>query len=243
VSNNKNQPSDYKLLRQFRSIFDGVKYRHRQSNLGDKVASYLYEDLVDLGRSKKLIDRVSTQDRVLNTANRAVGKAARRGDGTFGERVPTIVAVAVPDYSVAFGEVATIEIGTEVKILAKAMIKQIDRVCTDMLNQVKEFRKHGGNPISVGIVGINRADSYTGYEGRKRWPTDGKRYKHPFQEAADAESRLIARVGSSFDEFLILKFKATNTPPYPFKWVDEKETQNLYAASLVRISREYDARF
>lgn len=28
------------------------------------------------------------------------------------------------------------------------------------------------------------------YEGRRRFPTDGKKYKHPIQEAADAEARL-----------------------------------------------------
>jgi hypothetical protein len=41
----------YALLRTFRSLFDGKPYRHRISNLGDLVASHLYEDLVALGKS------------------------------------------------------------------------------------------------------------------------------------------------------------------------------------------------
>ena len=233
----------YKLLDQFHALFEGVEYRHRRSNLGDQVASYLYEDLFDLGRSPKFVTAVSSQRRVLNRKNKAVGKDSRRGDGTFGEALPHIVAVTVPDHAVALGEVATIEIGAEVKILAKAMIKQIDRVCTDMLNQVSEFRKHGGNPISVGIVGVNSAQIYTSFEGDRAWPTDGKKHKHPAQEASAAEQRLLSRVSKVFDELIILRFRASNTPPYKFEWVNRAQTDNVYGAALVRISREYEARF
>src|SRR5258708_10182536 len=107
----------------------------------------------------------------------------------FGERVPTAAVDLPPGLHVAVGEVATIEIGAEVKVLAKAMIKQIDRVGTDMKNQVDEFKKHGGNPICVGIVGINRSTMYTSYEKSAVWPTSGKAYKHPIQEADEAEQR------------------------------------------------------
>ena len=233
----------YKLLEEFRKLFDGNKYKHRDSTLGDHVASFLFEDLYDLGRSVKFVSAVSSQDRVINKKNMAVGKKSRRGDGTFGVKVPHIIAVTIPDHSVALGEVATIEIGAEVKILAKAMIKQIDRVCTDMVNQVSEFKKHGGNPVCVGIVGINRAKSYTGYEGTKRWPTNGKTHKHPYQEADEAEKRLVARVQAHFDDFILVRFSATNTRPYDFSWVNESQTENEYAAALVRISSEDESRF
>jgi len=233
----------YKLLEEFRELFAGKKYEHRISTHGDRIASFLYEDLFDLGRSPKIVAAVSSQSRVLNTANVAVGKKARRGDGTFGERVPHIVAVAVPDFSVALGEVATIEIGTEVKILAKAMRKQLDRVCTDLFNQVSEFKRHGGNPICVGIVGVNSSQSYTGYEGTRRFKTDGKANRHPFQEADKVARDLVDRVASKFDEFLILRFKAENIRPYKFFWVDQSETEKLYASALVRISRAYETRF
>jgi hypothetical protein len=234
----------YKLLEQFRKLFEGVRYRHRKSNLGDQVASFLYEDLYDLGRSQKFVAAVSSKSRVLNRKNQPVGSGARRGDGTFGELLPHIIAVTIPDHTVAMGEVATVEIGAEVKVLAKAMIKQLDRVGTDIINQLKEFKSHRGNPICVGIVGINRAPRYTSYEGRKAWKTTGKgSHKHPIQEAQSAEDRLRQRVATSFDEFIVLRFIAENVPPYRFAWVNYEQTENQYGAALVRISREYEQRF
>ena len=233
----------YKLLEEFRKLFDGTKYNHRNSTLGDHVASFLFEDLYDLERSPKFRSAVLSQDRVLNRKNTAIGRKARRGDGTFGVKLPHIVAITIPDHTVALGEIATIEIGAEVKILAKAMIKQIDRVCTDIINQVSEFKKQGGKPICVGIVGINSAKRYTSYEGDRPWPTDGKKHKHPAQEADKAEKRLVSRVHSHFDEFVTLRFRATNMRPYDFSWANRVQTENEYAAALVRISREYEARF
>ena len=233
----------YALLRTFRSLFEGQRYRHRDASLGDLVASQLYEDLVALNKSQKLIHRVKHHERVVNLRNVLIGKPSRRGDGTFGELVPAAVAVTEQGLLVARGPVATIEIGAETKILAKAMIKQIDRVIGDLVKQVTHFRSGGGNPICVGIVGINFADQYVSFEGRKRWPTDGKRYKHPIQEAAEAEQRLLAKACSAFDEFQILRFKATNTKPFPFDWVDLAKTELEYSALLTRVSREYDTRF
>lgn len=233
----------YKLLEGFRKLFDGTKYEHRVSTHGDYVASLLYEDLLDLGRSPKYVAAVSSRSRVLNTRNLATGKKTRRGDGTFGERVPHIVAVTVPNFSVARGEIATIEIGTEVKILAKAMRKQLDRVCTDLANQASEFSKHGGKPICVGIVGVNYAPSYTSYEGRRPYKTGGKQGPHPIHEASGAERDLVDRVGKKFDELVILRFSACNQRPFDFAWMNAATTESLYAAALVRISREYESRF
>jgi len=123
------------------------------------------------------------------------------------------------------------------------MIKQIDRVIGDLVRQTEEFKKRGGNPICVGIVGVNSSEIYTSYEGERAFSTDGRRYKHPLQEARDAAARLEQRAQPSFDEFLILKFVATNTPPHPFSWVDEQKTVLEYSALLTRVSREYDRRF
>jgi hypothetical protein len=92
-------------------------------------------------------------------------------------------------------------------------------------------------------VGINFSETYTSYEGERSYTTDGKRNKHPIQEAPTAEARLRAEVQSAFDEFLILKFLATNTAPYPFTWVDFNALNLEYNALLTRVSREYDARF
>jgi hypothetical protein len=92
-------------------------------------------------------------------------------------------------------------------------------------------------------VGLNFAPSYTSYEGNVQWPTDGHKHKHPIQEASEAERRLISRARPSFDEFQILRFKATNVSPFPFEWLDYPETAKEYGALLIRLSREYDRRF
>ena len=236
-------PSDFHLLRTFRGIFEGTLYKHRDSSLGDLVAIQLYEDLVALDKSERLVRRVQTHERVVNLANRAIGRPSRRGDGTFGELVPTAVAITEAGLLVARGEIANIEIGAETKILAKAMIKQIDRVIGDLIRQVEEFKRTGGNPICVGVVGVNFAPNYTSHEGEREWPTDGKKHKHPIQEAAGAERRLISRAAAKFDEFQILRFRATNVAPFPFEWVDLDQTAKEYGALLIRVSREYDRRF
>lgn len=236
-------PTNYALLNTFLKLFEGTAYLHRNSSLGDKVAGCLYEDLYQLNKSSKLRERIDARLRVLNVQNQTVGIARRRGDGTFGELVPAATAIVEEGLAVARGPVATIEIGVETKILAKAMIKQIDRVIGDLIRQTEEFKKRGGNPICVGVVGVNFSELYTSYEGKRSFLTDGSKYKHPSQEANAAISRLQQRAAPSFDEFQILKFTATNTPPHPFSWVDENQTILEYSALLTRVSRDYDRRF
>jgi hypothetical protein len=134
--------------------------------------------------------------------NRRRGIAARRGDGTFGELIPGESPILDPGFTVARGPVATVEIGIEVKVLLKAMIKQIDRVINDLRNQVFQFKRGGGNPICIAIVGINNAESTVGYEGDRPFPTSGKSgFLHPCQEAPEAERRLRAEAAGEFDEF------------------------------------------
>jgi hypothetical protein len=128
--------------------------------------------------------------------------------------------------------------------LAKAMIKQIDSVINDLRNQVVQFKRGGGRPICVAIVGINAADRTVGYEGDRPFPTTGRGgFLHPIQEAPEAERRLREQAAPEFDEFLVLRFKATNEPPYPFDWVNYNETRLDYAAALSRISARYQQRF
>lgn len=236
---------EYRLLKEFRGLFEGTKYEHRRSNLGDFVAMHLYEDLIAVNKSEHYVINVTRMSSVLNAQNRRKGVEARRGDGTFGELIPGEEPLVDPGYRVARGPVATVEIGVEVKILAKAMIKQIDRVRGDLLHQVAHFRQKAGSshPICVGIVGINHAEVTTSYEGDRSYRTDGGLYKHPIQEADQAHSRLKSWVESHYDEFVILKYRATNESPYPFEWVDEKDTVQTYGAALLRISNEYQRRF
>jgi hypothetical protein len=231
------------LLQRFQDLFEGRKYIHRNPALGDSVARCLPEDLFALARSTKLTERIAASSRVLNTQNLRRGIASRRGDGTFGELIPGVQPVHDTGFKVARGPVATIEIGAEVKILAKAMIKQIDRVMGDLVKQVEHFRRGNERPICVAIVGINHADHCCSYERDRTWPTDGKKHKHPIQEAADAERRIMAHVKPHYDELLILRYKTTNVAPYPFEWVSRKETELDYGAILTRISRQYDQRF
>lgn len=234
----------YRLLDEFRKLFDGKRYLHRISTLGDFVSMHLYEDLRGISRSKLLRKRIDEKNRLLNVQNLRRGIKARRGDGTFGESIPNAETIIDSGYAVARGPIATVEIGCEVKILAKAMIKQIDRVIGDLITQVGHFKRGSGTPICVGIVGINHATSYTSYEGDRAWPTDGTaKYRHPVQEASEAESRLLIQAKPSLDEFLILRFRASNREPYPFEWLDLAATELDYGAILTRIAREYDRRF
>ncbi len=233
----------YKLLQAFQSLFEGRKYEHRKSHLGDYVASFLFEDLLDLDRSAKLTNRIREGRSVVNAANRTTGVRARRGDGTFGEIVPDVKTIIVPGFSVRRGPVASLEVGAETKILAKAMIKQIDRVIGDLHRQVEQFKRSNPRAICVGVVGINWAAQYRSFEGTRKFLTDGRKYKHPIQEAADALDRLDRHARPVFDEFVVLSFRATNHPPYPFEWTQEAETKMPYGASLARISSSYEARF
>ncbi len=237
-------PPEYRLLAEFRRLFEGKLYNHRASNQGDFVAMHLYEDLIAINRSARLTDAVRRSERILNVQNKRRGVDARRGDGTFGEIIPGELAIADSGYVVARGPIATVEIGIEVKVLAKAMIKQIDRVINDLRNQVSQFRRGGGNPICVGIVGINQAAHTIGYEGDRSFPTTGRAgFLHPYQEAPAAERRLRAEAAQEFDEFLVLRFKAANAAPFPFEWADYKETRLDYAAALSRICARYQQRF
>jgi hypothetical protein len=80
---------EYRLLTEFRRLFENKIYKHRASNQGDFVAMHLYEDLVTISRSLKLNDAaINRKDSVLNVQNKRRGVAARRGDGTFGEIIP-----------------------------------------------------------------------------------------------------------------------------------------------------------
>lgn len=234
---------DYRLPAEFRRTFEGHEYRHRSSTRGDFIALQLFEDLLALERSPKLVRAIREHRSVANLKNRQQGIKGRRGDATFGEIIPGESPRIESGFGVARGPVATIEIGCEVKILAKAMIKQIDRVIGDLTKQVRQFRRGRGNPICIGIIGINSAPYTIGLEGDRSFRTDGKKHRHPYQEADQAEQRVVAEAASDFDEFLILRYRATNDPPYPFEWVDYGLTMRDYGAILTRVSIEFEKRF
>jgi hypothetical protein len=106
------------------------------------------------------VTRVANGLSVVNRENKAHGIIARRGDGSFGELIPHETPLPEPGYAVKRGPIATIEIGIEVKIISKAMIRQIHRVINDLKGQVQHFKAKKGRPISIGVVGVNRAQHY-----------------------------------------------------------------------------------
>src|SRR5580704_958063 len=109
------QQNEYRLLTEFRRLFEGKIYKHRSSNQGDFVAMHLYEDLVAVHRSSKFRDAVVARKHcVLNVQNRRHGVVARRGDGTLGEIIPGETATFDVGYRVGRGPIATVEIGVEV---------------------------------------------------------------------------------------------------------------------------------
>ena len=64
----------------FRNVFDGTRYKHRDSSIGDSIAIELYEDLHNLHKSSKLISRIENHERVINVQNVRQGVKARRGE-------------------------------------------------------------------------------------------------------------------------------------------------------------------
>lgn len=229
----------FRLLDAFRDTFQNRVYKHRVSTLGDRIACHLFDDLLDLNRSPKFVSRVASGHVVVNAGNRIKGKAGRRGDGTLGELVPGGQSSNDPDYLVQRGPIATMEIGSETKILATKMIAQIDRVLNDLEGQAHIFKGHSASAITLAMVGVNYADRYTGHEGARSFPAKVP----PSREAPEIVRRIEQRIPNHFDEVLILKFKATNRPPYPFEWLDEQETRLLYGSVLTRISHLYEQRF
>lgn len=92
-------------------------------------------------------------------------------------------------------------------------------------------------------VRVHHAERYVSYEKKRKFPTDGKTYRHPIQEATAAIARVIAGAKPFFDEMLFLPFIAVNVAPYAFSWQNLTQTRNDYAAVLLRISTEYEKRF
>ena len=237
------------MLDAFRALFEGDIYRHRSSGQGDLISRELYEDLYNIRRSSKFNSSVERLQRGLNVGNVRQGLSARRGDGTLGELIPGQSATQVSGSAIARGRVATLDIGVEVKILNKAMIKQINDRIAGLQSQAEYFAKgrdgrRRGNPITAAIIGLNCAEYTVGYEGDRSYRTDGSSNQpHPSQEVDEVERRLNAEVRPNFDEMVVLRYKATNEPPFAFTWVNENEARATYGASLVRIALEFEMRF
>jgi hypothetical protein len=229
----------YKLLTAFENVFTGGVYRHRSSTIGDGLAAYVYEDLVELSQSPTLLHRVKMNEVAVNTGNQVKGKKGRRGDGTFGRVVPGQLLAHESGFKVPRGPVANLEIGTEVKIGATKLIAQVDRVINDLRKQADIFTKHNPLALRLALIGVNSALTYTGHEKDRQYVAKTP----PAREAAEFARRIEALVAPHYHELLVLNFRATNNPPYGFEWVNLKEIEQLYGSILVRLSALYEHRF
>jgi len=231
---------DFKLLAKFEQTFREGPYLHRNSQLGNRIADYLFDDLYDLDQASQLHRDVDAGRVALNPKGVSPGLKARRGDGSFGPVVPGHTARPYPGHTISVAPTAEIDIGAEVKILAKAMIKQIDRVTSDLCGQAGHFKRKSPDAVPVGLVGLNMAESYISYEGDREYPTGGKLGPHPAHEAPEAERRLLMDAEPCYREFLVLPFRATNRPPFNFEWVHAKKIRDDYASILLRLLRSYE---
>lgn len=237
----------YRALSFFQRLFDGHAYLHRASTHGDKLALEVFEDLYALDRSAKFNRAIEEQVKGVSPKNVRIGIQARRADGLFGDLLPGSSQV-FSGFAIARGPIATIDIGIETKILHKSQRKQISDRIQGLEKQADYMstgsdRRQRGNPISVAVIGINRADYTVGYEGERQYKTDGSaRQPHPAAEAVEIERRIDHELRPVYDEIIILRYLARNEPPFRFDWFQAAKIEDEYAAALIRILAEYDRR-
>lgn len=228
----------FALLEAFRQTFAGGIYRHRDSTLGNRIARQLFEDLLSHRVSTRYTDHVVNQLGVVNRGGGVHGKAIRRNDSVFG-RPPAGVTIgpSPTGFNVPEGPIAEPRMACELKILAKAQQKQVDRVISDLSSFGRKMKALSENCINLAIVGVNYESDYVGYEGER-----------PFRDRlrsreAEIVTAKLGEVSKDYDEFLILPFKATNQPPFPFVWISPARVDLDYGAALTRVGERYEERF
>ena len=166
-------------------------------------------------------------------------KRIRRNDSFCGRPAAGEVDIrSIAGRLMSEGVIAEPHVGCEVKIVAKAQQKQIDRVLNDLRGFGVRMRSLHPRCVNVAVVGVNHESKYVSYEGKRR-------YRHPLgpNEALETVDR-IREIENDFDEVLVLSFKATNqSPSFPFEWMDGARTRRDYGAILTRIGSLYDERF
>jgi len=183
---------------------------------------------------------MSSQLEIVTLSGEIYGRKRVRRNDSFSGRPPAgELGIRKPkDYQVSEGVIAKPHIGCEVKILAKAQQKQIDRVINDLRGFGNRMRTLHARCINIAVVGVNHESEYVSYEGEREY-----RDRLRPREAKQTEER-VGEIQDAFDEVLILPFRATNeAPTFPFAWVDEAKTRRDYGAILTRIGSLYDERF
>lgn len=229
----------FRLLEMFRKTFAGTVYKHRDSTLGNKIGRELFEDILVHAVSLRYRQHVEQGVGVVNRHGKIqTPKAIRRNDSVFG-RPPAGVGLRPQSegFSIPEGPVAEPRIGCEVKIIAKSQQKQIDRVISDLDNFVGRMKSLSRKCINVAVIGVNHESDYAGREGRRTF-----KHKLRSQEPVTVTAKLREHLLAKYDELLILPFRATNQPPYPFFWLAPGEVDLNYGAALTRIGELYEQR-
>lgn len=233
-------PLPFRLLDRFAATFQHGPYKHRSPSLGNRIGRELFEDLTSHSVSNSLADRMQSRQEIVTMSGEIYGRKRVRCNDSFSGRPPAgeLDIRAVPGFEVYEGVIAEPHIGCEVKILAKAQQKQIDRVINDLRGFGARMRRLHVRCINVAVVGVNHESEYVSYEGEREY-----RDRLRANEAIQTEQR-VREIQDDFDEVLILPFRATNeAPAFPFTWVDKRRTRRDYGAILTRIGSLYDERF
>jgi hypothetical protein len=229
----------FKLLESFYRIFHGSVYKHRDSTVGNKIGRCLFEDLLTHSVSVRYTQHVISGAGVVNGYGRVqTPRYFRRNDSVFGKPPVGAPTQQSSAFQVPDGSVAEPRIGCEVKIIAKSQQKQIDRVINDLEGFARRMKHLNRRCINVAVVGINHESDYVGHEGERTF-----RHALKKQESLKVEQKLRERLLELYDELLLLSFRATNQPPYPFNWLNPEQMNLVYGAALTRIGVEYQRRF
>jgi hypothetical protein len=230
--------SKFRLLDTFRRTFLGTIYQHRDSTLGNKIGRELFEDLLRHAASVRYARHVKGGSGVVNRGGKVHGKAVRRNDSIYGRPPAAATTRFVTGFSVREGPVAEPRVGCEVKVIAKSQQKQIDRVINDLDGFVRRVQRLSKRCINIAIVGVNHESDYVGHEGPRS-------FKHKLKpgEPQGVTARIREELGDLYDELLVFPFRATNQPPYPFEWLNDRQVDLDYGAALARIGEEYERRF
>ena len=109
---------------------------------------------------------------------------------------------------------------------------------SDLENFALRMKSLSDRAINVAVVGINQESDYVGHEGARA-------FKHRLreQEPTVTMARLRAHLLDRYDELLLLSFRATSQPPYPFAWANAHMAGLDYGAALTRLGDLYERRF
>lgn len=230
----------FRLLETFKRTFLGTIYVHRNSTLGNKIGREIFEDLPRLHVSPLYEEHVRALAGVVNSGGKIhTQRAIRRNDSVFG-RPPAGVDIRPTKntFLVPEGPVAEPRIGCEVKIIAKSQQKQIDRVINDLAGFSDRMKSLSPACINLAVVGVNHESDYEGHEGDRS-------YKHKLkkQEPINVMAKLKEELLGRYDELLVLAFRATNQPPYPFRWIEPRRVELDYGAGLTRVGELFQRRF